>query len=111
MSRTVACVLVLDGWAAAAPTLASIRRLGLDSAVGVIGEAHGPRPDGVEVHLLEWRDDFADARNQLADKLSADWLLWLNDDEVEAIRKAAYEQKLSESFFIREAIRAYFKLD
>lgn len=81
MSRTAACVLVLDGWAAAEPTLASIRRLGLDPAAGVIGEARGERPGGVAVHRLDWRDDFADARNQLADKLSADWLLWLNDDE------------------------------
>ena len=81
MSHTVACVLVLDGWSAAQPTLASIRRLGLDAAVGVLGEERGERPDDVEVHLLEWRDDFGDARNQLADKLSADWLLWLNDDE------------------------------
>lgn len=81
MSRTVACVLVLDGWAAAEPTLASIRRLGLDAAVGVIGEARGEPPDGIAVHRLEWRDDFADARNQLAEKLSADWLLWIDDDE------------------------------
>ena len=81
MSRTVACVLVLDGWAAAQPTLASIRGHGLDIAVGLIGAEKGDRPDDVEVHEIEWRDDFADARNRLADRLAADWLLWLNDDE------------------------------
>ena len=37
--------------------------------------------------------------------------IWLNDDEVEALRKAAYEEKQSESFFIREAIREYFRLE
>ena len=81
MSRTVACVLVLDGWAAAGATLASIRRLGLDIAVGLIGAESGERFDDIEVHEIEWREDFADARNQLAEKIEADWLLWLNDDE------------------------------
>ena len=81
MSRTTACVLVLDGWAAAEATLASIRGLGLAMAVGLIGEERGRRPGDVEVHDIDWRDDFADARNQLADRLTADWLLWLNDDE------------------------------
>lgn len=37
--------------------------------------------------------------------------IWLNDDEVEVIRKHAYEEKRSESFFVREAIRKYFDLD
>ena len=81
MSRVTACVLVLDGWTAAEETLASIRRIGLNAAVGLIGDGQGPEPDGVEVHSIEWRGDFGDARNQLAEKLSADWLLWLNDDE------------------------------
>ena len=81
MSRTTACVLVLDGWTAAAATLASIRGLGLAMAVGLIGEERGRRPGDVEVLAIDWRDDFADARNQLADRLTADWLLWLNDDE------------------------------
>lgn len=80
-SVVIACVLVLDGWAAAEETLASIRRIGLNAAVGLIGEEIGERPDDVEVHSLEWRDDFGHARNQLAEKLTADWLLWLNDDE------------------------------
>lgn len=78
---TVACVLVLDGWAAAEATLASIRGFGLAIAVGLIGEENGERPDDIEVHEIDWRDDFGDARNQLAEKLTADWLLWLNDDE------------------------------
>ncbi|MCH7555095.1 MAG: 50S ribosomal protein L11 methyltransferase [Proteobacteria bacterium] len=81
MSRATACVLVLDGWAAAEATLASIRGLGLAMAVGLIGEERGKRPGDVEVLTIDWRDDFADARNQLADRLTADWLLWLNDDE------------------------------
>ena len=81
MSSVVACLLVLDGWTASESTLASIKQRGLAIAVGIIGEAHGERPDGIEVHALEWRDDFADARNQLAEKISADWLLWINDDE------------------------------
>ena len=40
----------------------------------MVGEERGERPEDVEVHLLEWRDDFGDARNQLADKISAIFL-------------------------------------
>ena len=37
--------------------------------------------------------------------------VWLNDEEVKAIRKAAYEEKRSEAYFIREAIRQYFGIE
>jgi hypothetical protein len=36
--------------------------------------------------------------------------VWLNDDEAEALRRAAYEQRRSEAELIREALRRYFKL-
>ena len=81
MTRLVVCVLALDGRAAAECSVASARRFGLDVAVGVVGEACDDHQPGVETHVIDWRDDFGDARNQLAAKLTADWLLWLNDDE------------------------------
>lgn len=81
MNAVVACVLVLDGWAAADETLRSIKCHGLTAVVGLIGEESGKRPNDVTVHRVDWHDHFADARNQLADRLCADWLLWLNDDE------------------------------
>ncbi len=37
--------------------------------------------------------------------------LWLNDDEAEAVRDAAYEQRRPEAAIIREAIRVFFDLD
>ena len=74
MSRTTACVLVLDGWAAAEATLASIRGLGLAMAVGLIGEERGRRPGDVEVLTLDWRDGFAPARTPLRDTPTAAWL-------------------------------------
>ena len=81
MTRVVVCVLALDGGEAAERAVGSARRFGLDVAVGVVGEDGGACPSGVNVHRIEWRDDFADARNQLADQVTADWLLWINDDE------------------------------
>ncbi len=81
VSRLVVCVLALDGREAAERAVSSARRFGLDVAVGVVGEEGGECPDGVNVHRLEWRDDFADARNQLAAQVTADWLLWIDPDE------------------------------
>ena len=49
-----------------------IRRFGLDIAVELVGEESGNRPDDIEVHEIEWREDCGNARNQLAEKLSAD---------------------------------------
>ncbi len=81
MTRVVVCVLALDGGEAAERAVGSARRFGLDVAVGVVGEEGGACPSGVNVHRIEWRDDFADARNQLADQVTADWLLWIDPDE------------------------------
>jgi hypothetical protein len=36
--------------------------------------------------------------------------VWLNDDEAEALRKAAYERRLSEAALLRVAVRRYFRL-
>ena len=37
--------------------------------------------------------------------------VWLNDDEADALRRAAYEQHCSEASLIREALRAHFGLE
>ena len=36
---------------------------------------------GARVHLVEWQDDFAAARNAALDQATGDWVLWLNPDE------------------------------
>ena len=36
--------------------------------------------------------------------------VWLNEDEAEALRRAAFEQRTSEAGLIREAIRRFFRL-
>jgi hypothetical protein len=36
--------------------------------------------------------------------------VWLNEDESEALRKAAYERRVSEAELVREAIRKLFRL-
>lgn len=37
--------------------------------------------------------------------------IWFNNDEAEALRKAAYEENRSEASIVREAVRLYFELD
>ena len=37
--------------------------------------------------------------------------LWINDDEHQALRKAAYEEHRSEASIVREALREYLRLD
>ena len=36
--------------------------------------------------------------------------VWLNEDEAEALRDAAYSRRVSEVSMIREALRRFFKL-
>ena len=36
--------------------------------------------------------------------------IWFNDDEAEALRKAAYERRTSEATVVREAVRAYLEV-
>jgi hypothetical protein len=36
--------------------------------------------------------------------------VWLHDDEAEALREAAYQQRVSEASLIREAVRRFFEL-
>ncbi|MCH9018779.1 MAG: 50S ribosomal protein L11 methyltransferase [Proteobacteria bacterium] len=98
MTRVVVCVLALDGGEAAERAVGSARRFGLDVAVGVASEEGGACPGGVNVHRIEWRDDFADARNQLADQVTADWLLWINDDETLAEYAPGGIDRLDEPF-------------
>lgn len=36
--------------------------------------------------------------------------IWFNDDEAEALRRAAFEQRVSEAALVREAVRRFFRL-
>ena len=36
--------------------------------------------------------------------------IWFNDDEAEAIRHAAFDQRVSEAALVREAVRRFFGL-
>ena len=36
--------------------------------------------------------------------------VWLNDDEAEALREAAFKRRVSEATLLREAVRRYFEL-
>jgi hypothetical protein len=36
--------------------------------------------------------------------------IWFNEDEAEAIRRAAFEQRVSEASLVREAVRRMFGL-
>lgn len=36
---------------------------------------------------------------------------WLNEEEAEALRRAAYEEKRSEASIVREALSEYFDLE
>ncbi len=87
MVRPLVCILGTGDWSETNRAVASARRFGLGVAVGVSGEqARGtPHPDARR-YPVEWRDDFADARNQLAERVTADglpggYLLWLDSDE------------------------------
>jgi hypothetical protein len=36
--------------------------------------------------------------------------IWFNEDEAEAIRRAAFDQRVSEAALVREAVRRFFRL-
>jgi ribosomal protein L11 methylase PrmA len=74
-------VLALDGLATGERTIASLRRFGLPLVVGVEHREDAVGVPDAEINQIDWRDDFADARNQLAGLIDADWLLWIDADE------------------------------
>ena len=67
--------------------IASVRRFGLPILIGACtGGQNGAPADGVSTAAIAWRDDFAAARNQLAEIALArhadnPYLLWLDSDE------------------------------
>ncbi len=87
MARPLVCILSAGNWHETDRAVASARRFGLDVAVGVTGQAARSSPHTeARRYPIEWRDDFADARNQLAAQVAADdapsdYLLWLDSDE------------------------------
>ena len=87
MTRPIACILGRGDWTETNRAVASALGFGLDVAVGDSGQcALGSPHPGARCHAIEWRDDFADARNQLAGAvarggLAGDYFLWIDSDE------------------------------
>jgi hypothetical protein len=76
------CILSEGDAPAADVTVASAQGFGLAVVVGVTGQrAVGAFDRGVRVVPVAWRDDFADARNQIVAQVDEPWLLWLDGDE------------------------------
>lgn len=65
-------MLALDGVVTAERTIASLRRIGLPLVVGVEHREEAVGAPDAEIYQIEWREDFADARNQLAGLIDAD---------------------------------------
>lgn len=87
MTRPIACILGRGDWTETNRAVASALGFGLDVAVGDSGQCAlgSPHPQVLR-HAVEWRDDFADARNQLAgavarSDLAGDYFLWIDSDE------------------------------
>lgn len=86
-AQPIVCILSTGDWHETNRAIASARRFGLAVAVGETGQIRRGAPDSdARRHALEWRDDFASARNQLAtkvagDDLAGDYFLWLDSDE------------------------------
>lgn len=82
MSVPTVCILSEGDAGAARAAIASAAGLGLSVAVGVTGQRNAGAFDAAtRVVPVAWRDDFADARNQIAAALPDPWLLWLDADE------------------------------
>ncbi|MFQ5785777.1 MAG: hypothetical protein ACE5H8_13280 [Alphaproteobacteria bacterium] len=87
MTAPLVCILGGGDWRETNRAIASARRFGLEVAVGVASEItqSAPHPEA-RLYPLEWRHDFAEARNRLAAQLAdeahpGDYLLWLDSDE------------------------------
>ena len=68
-------------WLPAECTVALLRRFGPPIVVGVEHRENTLNTSDAEVDHIDWRDNFADARNQLASFIDAVWLLWTGADE------------------------------
>jgi len=52
------------------------------------------RAAGADIFQIEWRDDFAWARNQTLDRIGADWVLHLDGDEIPSLQMIRYIEGL-----------------
>ncbi len=83
MTGPLVCILAGEDARETGHAIASALGFSLDVALGTNRRTAYP---GVPCYPVEWRDDFADARNQLAGQAGAsdrpgDYLLWLDSDE------------------------------
>ena len=62
MTRLVACVLALDGWAR---TIESAHQFGLEVVVGTVDGEGCDNPPGVACHAIVWCNDFSDCRKMI----------------------------------------------
>lgn len=87
MNRPIVCILSAGDRQETHRAIASARHFGLSVAVGdTAPTGHDTSPLDARRYEIEWRDDFAAARNQLAtrvadDDVPGDYFLWLDSDE------------------------------
>jgi coenzyme PQQ synthesis protein D (PqqD) len=79
----VVCMLGADDRESIIDALASAQRFGLPVHVAV----RAPRTlfagrAGVTQHVIDWHDDFAEARNQLLAQVQSRFVLWMDSDEM-----------------------------
>lgn len=76
------CILSSGDWPRTNRAAASARRFGLAIRIGLTRGTERGAPDGkADIVRIAWSDDFAAARNALAEGAEADYLLWLDSDE------------------------------
>ena len=82
MIPLLVCILSSGGPAGTDRAAASARAFGLPVHIGLTEPgAQPPSGDETESVVIKWRDDFAAARNALARRAKARYLLWLDSDE------------------------------
>jgi len=83
--RLSAAIVALDDHDLLPETIESLRTIADDIAVLRMSNPGGcdpfPQLDGVVVHYAAWKQHFSAARNQLLNKVTGDWVLWLEPGE------------------------------
>ena len=109
-NQVAACILAKNYNPSTKRAIRSAQQFGLDIYLGL---THDPVETctlpGISISQIEWNDDFSHARNQLFDRVTHDFVLWIDsDEELFSFPKLNWEHFEENIFYIRTQFNSQF---
>ena len=103
-----ACILAKHDNPSSERAVQSALKFGLEVYLGITHDPATPRSDA-HVFPIIWKNDFADARNQLLDRVTNRFVLWLDsDEELFSFPKYDWDRFRENIFYVRTQFNSPF---